>query len=61
MKDPIKIIHKFKNNNRSIQYNTYIFIGNLVNEEIKNILSIIKDKDLFNSLISLNKKKIKYY
>ena len=59
MRDPIKIIHKFKNNNRRIQYTIYIFIGNLINDKIKNILSIIKNKDLYNSIISLNKKQIK--
>ena len=31
MEDPIKVIHRFKNNNRKIQYMCYIFVGSLVN------------------------------
>jgi len=50
MKDPIKIIHKFKNNNRRIQYKVYIFIGSLVPKNIMNILDIIIDKDFYTSL-----------
>ena len=41
MKDPIKIIHKFKNNNRRIQYKVFIFIGSLVPDEIIKILTNI--------------------
>ena len=59
MKDPIKIIHKFKNNNRRIQYKTYIFVGPLVDSNILDILSIIEKKDFYNSLITLNKKNLK--
>lgn len=59
MKDPIKIIHKFKNNNRRIQYKVYIFIGSLVPEDILKILDIIKNKDFFNSIYSLSIKNIK--
>lgn len=59
MKDPIKIIHKFKNNNRRIQYKTYIFIGSLLPEDIVKILEIIKNKDFFNSLILLTIKQYK--
>ena len=54
MKDPIKIIHKFKNDNRKIQYKIYIFIGSLVDPKIMTILEIIKSKDLYNTLISLS-------
>ncbi len=55
---PIKIIHKFKNNNRRIQYIQYIFIGSHVNEEIMNILESIKNKTFFDTLDSLSKQKI---
>jgi len=65
MKDPIKIIHKFKNNNRSIQYKVFIFIGSLLSEELTKILKIIENKDFFNSLLVLNNKQYeeleKYY
>ena len=56
MKDPIKIIHKFKNNNKRIQYKLYIFVGSLLSDEIKKILNIIQNKDFFNSLIVLSNK-----
>ena len=47
MKDPIKIIHKFKNNNRRIQYKVYIYIGYLVSKEVMTILNSFIDKDFF--------------
>ena len=53
MKDPIKIIHKFKNVNKRIQYKIFIFVGSLVPDDILKILDIIKTKDFFNSLITL--------
>ena len=56
MKDPIKIIHKFKNNNKRIQYKIYIFIGPIVSDEIKDIIELIKNKDLFDSLVLLSNK-----
>jgi len=56
MKDPIKIIHKFKNNNKRIQYKNYIFLGSLLPEEIIKILEIIKKKDFYNSLILISNK-----
>ena len=37
MDDPIKIIFKYKNNNRRTQYHTYIFIG----DQPKNITDIL--------------------
>ena len=59
MENPKKIILKFKNKNRRIQYNTYIFLGPLVGEKIRTILNKIKEKNLFDSLTSLTKKEIK--
>ena len=56
MKDPIKIIHKFKNNNVRIQYHVYIYIGSLVPKEIMSTLNSIIDKDLYVTLSTLNKK-----
>jgi hypothetical protein len=55
MKDPIKIIHKFKNNNRRIQYKVYIFIGSLIPKEILKILESITEKDLYTTLNTLSK------
>lgn len=59
MKDPIKIIHKFKNNNRRIQYKLYIFLGDQLPEEIINILEHIKNKDFYATLVYLSMKQFK--
>jgi hypothetical protein len=54
MKDPIKIIHKFKNNNRRIQYKIYIFIGSMIPNDIYKLLELIKDKDFYTTLNTLS-------
>jgi hypothetical protein len=56
MKDPIKIIHKFKNSNKKIQYKVYIYIGNIISEDIITCIELIKNKDLYDSLIILSNK-----
>jgi len=56
MKDPIKIIHKFKNNNRRIQYKIYIYLGSILPDEIISCIELIKNKDFFNSLVILSNK-----
>jgi hypothetical protein len=58
MDNPIKIIHKFKNNNKRNQYLTYIFIGPLIDENIFNILESIKDKDFYNTLLNISRNKL---
>jgi hypothetical protein len=58
MNIPIKIIHKFKNNNRRIQYIQYIFIGSNLSDEIMNILDSIKNKNFFETFENLNKNKL---
>ena len=37
MDKPIKIIHKYKNRNRKIQYNVLIFVGNLLSESTNKV------------------------
>ena len=59
MNDPIKIIYKYKNNNKRIQYQNFIFIGNAVEKNVKTILKKIKDLDLFNTLTSISEKEYK--
>jgi hypothetical protein len=54
MDDPMKIIWKYKNNNRRIQYAMYIFVGQVSNP-IKKILEKIEDLNLYNTLITLTK------
>ena len=55
---PIKIIHKFKNNNRQTQYLQYIFIGSNVDDEIISILEYIKNKSFFECYDNLSKPKL---
>ena len=55
MKNPFKIIHKFKNNNGRIQYMIYIFIGPLTSDEIVNIFKNITNKDFYTTITTLSK------
>jgi hypothetical protein len=59
MNQPIKIIHKYKNNYRKIQYNIYIFLGQLVANNIKKILEKIQNIKLYDSFIVLEQNEIK--
>lgn len=56
MNDPIKIIHKYKNNNKRIQYHINIFIGDVQSEYCMKILNKIKDMDLYKTWTSLQPK-----
>lgn len=58
MNEPIKVIHKYKNINRKIQYNVIIFVGNLLNENTNRVLKKIKDKSLIETLLELNDRDI---
>lgn len=58
MDNPVKIIHKYKNLNRKVQYNVLIFVGNLLSDNIVKILKKIKDKNLFDTLIELNEREL---
>ena len=59
MKNPYKIIHKFKNNNGRIQFQIYIFIGPLVDKEVMNVLESFTKKDFYNTMISIKNKNLK--
>jgi hypothetical protein len=58
MEEPIKIIWKYKNNNRRVQYGIYIFVGSVSNI-IKNILNKIEKLSLYDALISLSEQENK--
>ena len=58
MNQPIKIIWKYKNNNRRIQYSQYIFIGE-TSTNIMKILNKIKDLNFYDSLLALSKEEYK--
>lgn len=55
MNDPIKIIHKYKNNNGNIQYHINIFIGDIVEKKCKVVLEKIKDMNLYDALTAITK------
>ena len=59
MKNPFKIIHKFKNNNNKIQYHIYIFIGSLVDDEVLKILNFFKNKSFYETISTISKKNFK--
>lgn len=56
MDDPMKIIHKYKNNNGRIQYHIHIFIGDIIDDNCLRVLKKIKDLDLYNTLTTLDEK-----
>jgi hypothetical protein len=58
IENPMKIIHKFKNNNRSVQYIQYIFIGSNVDEDIMSILESIKNKTFYETIEYLSNNKL---
>jgi len=58
MDQPIKIIHKYKNIHKKIQYNVLIFVGDLISEQTNKILKKIKDKNLYDTLTELNERDI---
>jgi hypothetical protein len=55
MNDPIKIVWKYKNNNRRVQYASYIFIGDKVPKDIIKILENIKELTFYDTLVRLTK------
>jgi hypothetical protein len=59
MDKPIKVIHKFKNINRRTQYAIYIFLGELVSDELINILNTIQKRDFYDCLLLLSSNKYK--
>jgi len=59
MDDPIKIIFKYKNLNRRNQYHVYIFVGNVKDKSILDILKKIEDFNLFDTLTRLTENEIK--
>jgi hypothetical protein len=50
--DPIKLVYRYKNNSRRLQYHIYIFIGD-VPPNISKILKKIQDKQLYDSFMEL--------
>lgn len=59
MKNPYKIIHKFKNNNNSTQYKVFIFIGPLVEDDVLKALETFKSKDFYTTITTISKVNLK--
>ncbi len=57
MNNPIKVIWRYKNNNKKIHHHVYIFVGE-VSVNIKKILKKIQSLSLYDSLVSLSKDEI---
>jgi hypothetical protein len=51
---PIKVIWKYKNNNRRIQYNTYIYVGT-VSRDVNRVLDIIQEYTLYETFAKLSR------
>ena len=58
MNQPIKVIWKYKNNNRRTQYAQYIFIGETSSNLMK-ILNKIANLNFYDTLINLSKDEYK--
>lgn len=56
--EPMKIIFKYKNNERKTQNITYIYVGNLA-ERYSHILDKIENLDMYDTLMKLTQKDIK--
>ena len=54
MDNPIKIIWKYKNKHRRVQYNTYIFVGPIEND-LDKVLLKISDLSLYKAWVTLSK------
>ena len=54
MNEPVKVIWKYKNNNRRTQYNQYIFIGE-VSSSIMKVLKQIELLSFYDTLVTLTK------
>ncbi len=52
----MKIIHKYKNSNKKVQYHCYIYLGPFVPANIKSILKKIQNIDFFNTLETISVK-----
>ena len=58
MNNPVKIIYKYKNNKNRVQYQLYIFIGSLVDDNVVKILNKIQNLNFYDTLIYLTSKDI---
>lgn len=57
MLDPVKLIFKYKNNHRRIQYQVFIFLGNHeISEELKKLHAKIQEWSLIETFLGLSSK-----
>ena len=60
MDDPVKLIYKYKNLNKRSQYQLFIFVGYLLDEQTKKILMKIKNLNFYDTLMELSLKEIEH-
>lgn len=53
MDDPVKLIYKYKNNNRRTQYHIYIFVGKIA-PSLTKIIESFKEKSLYETLTTIS-------
>ncbi len=58
MDDPVKLIYKYKNINKRTQYQLFIFLGYLIDDDIIKILKKIKDLNFYDTIMELSNKEI---
>jgi hypothetical protein len=58
MDDPVKVIFKYKNDNRRTQYHIYIYVGDIPSS-VLNVLKTIKEKSFLESLLETDEIDIK--
>jgi hypothetical protein len=56
MNDPIKLVYKYKNINRTRQYMCYIFLGKYISDDIKKICEKIKNLNFYDTLDKISVK-----
>ena len=56
MDDPIKVIHKYKNNNGKVHYHIQIFVGDIMDDSCMKVLKKIAALDLYDTLVSLEER-----
>lgn len=58
MDNPIKLIYKYKNLNKRIQYQLFVYVGFLISEDLKKLLIKIEKLNFFDTLMKISLKEL---
>ena len=58
MDNPVKLIYKYKNLNKRVNYEIFIFLGTFLDDNVKKILRKIENLSFYDSLIELSIKEV---